>query len=64
MGMAELETGGRLDAVLADYRLGDALGTEVVSNPARRGWRVPALVVTGSARGPARRSARHGLAHL
>jgi CheY-like chemotaxis protein len=37
------------DAVVADYRLGDSLGTEVVEAIRRRAARrVPAIVVTGS----------------
>jgi signal transduction histidine kinase len=64
--LESVETGGPPDAVLADYRLGDALGTEVVEAIRRAaGWSVPALVVTGSSsEGLLADLARHGLAHL
>jgi signal transduction histidine kinase len=54
------------DAVIADYRLGDARGTEVVEAlRGRAGRRIPALVVTGS-RSPELHEelARHGLPYL
>jgi signal transduction histidine kinase len=58
---------GRLpDAVVADYRLGDALGTEVVEAIRRAvSRRVPAIVVTGSSSEELLADlARHGVPHL
>jgi CheY-like chemotaxis protein len=54
------------DAVIADYRLGDALGTEVIEALRRRAARsIPALVVTGSRSAELLEDlARHGLLHL
>ena len=61
-----VELGGPPDAVVADYRLGDALGTEVVEAIRRAvSRRVPAIVVTGSSSEVLLADlARYGLAHL
>jgi signal transduction histidine kinase len=61
-----VEMGGPPDAVVADYRLGDALGTEVVEAIRRAvSRRVPAIVVTGSSSEDLLADlARHGLPHL
>jgi signal transduction histidine kinase len=64
--LERLETLDAPEAVIADYRLGDALGTQVVEAIRQRlGRAVPALVITGS-RSTALEAdlARHGLPHL
>jgi len=64
--LESVETDGPPNAVVADYRLGDALGTEVVAAIQRAaGRRVPAIVVTGSSSESLHADlARHGLTHL
>ena len=64
--LESVEMGGPPDAVVADYRLGDALGTEVIETIRRAaGRRAPAIVVTGSSSESLLADlARHGLTHL
>jgi signal transduction histidine kinase len=64
--LESVDAGETPDAVIADYRLGDARGSEVVEAIRRRlGRRIPALVVTGSRSAELHEDlARHGLAHL
>ena len=61
-----VEMGRPPDAVVADYRLGDALGTELVEAIRRNlSRRVPAIVVTGSSSEDLLADlARHGVPHL
>jgi CheY-like chemotaxis protein len=61
-----IELGPPPDAVVADYRLGDGLGTELVETIRQTlSRRVPAIVVTGSSSEVLLADlARHGLTHL
>ena len=61
-----VELGAPPDVVVADYRLGDGLGTELVETIRRAlARRVPAIVVTGSSSEVLLADlARHGLTHL
>ena len=64
--LESVEMGRPPDVVVADYRLGDALGTEVVEAIRRAvSRRVPAIVVTGSSSEELLADvARHGVPHL